>query len=596
MEINKKLHSVALASAVLILFLILVSSIASAATEQSVSQVGPYAYITNGCSDTVSVIDTATNTVTATVDVGSEPYGIAVNPAGTKVYVTNGYGDSVSVIDTATNTVTARVLVGSSPRGVAVNPEGTKVYVANEASDGTVSVIDTATNKVTATVNVEEDPCGVAVNPVGTKVYVTNFGNDSVSVIDIATDTVTARIDVGYNPLGVAVSPEGTKVYVANFGSDDGTVSVIDTATNTVTAGVPVGDDPLGVAVNPEGTKVYVVNHESNTVSVIDTATNNIAATVSVGDWPNGVAVTPDGKYVYVANGYSNNVSVIDAATNTVTASVPVGDCPVAFGQFIGTPSVQPVLPIAAFSASPTSGKVPLTVAFTDKSTDSPTSWSWTFGDGSTSTSKSPAHTYSKAGKYTVKLTVKNAAGSSTKTITNYITVKTAPVKPVSAFSATPTSGNAPLKVTFTDKSTNNPTSWKWSFGDGSTSTSKNPAHTYTKAGKYTVKLTVKNAAGSSTKTITNYITVKTAPVKPVSAFSATPISGKVPLKVQFTDKSSNVPTSWKWSFGDGSTSTLKNPAHTYNKAGKYTVKLTVKNTKGSSTKTMSGYITVSKK
>ncbi|WP_141241710.1 PKD domain-containing protein, partial [Methanosarcina spelaei] len=175
-------------------------------------------------------------------------------------------------------------------------------------------------------------------------------------------------------------------------------------------------------------------------------------------------------------------------------------------------------------------------------------------------------------------------------------TVNAAPVKPVASFSASPTSGNAPLKVTFTDKSTNSPTSWKWTFGDGKTSTLKNPAYTYSKAGKYTVSLTVKNTAGTSTKTIKNYITVNAAPVKPVASFSASPTSGKAPLKVQFTDKSAGLPTSWKWSFGDGTYSTAKSPAHTYSKAGKYTVSLTVKNAKGSSTKTISGYITVSKK
>jgi len=251
-------------------------------------------------------------------------------------------------------------------------------------------------------------------------------------------------------------------------------------------------------------------------------------------------------------------------------------------------------LPVAAFSASPISGNLPLKVQFSDKSTGSPTSWKWNFGDGKTSTSRNPAHTYTKAGKYTVSLTVKNAAGSSTKTIKNYITVKTAPVKPVAAFSASPTSGYAPLKVKFTDKSANSPTSWKWSFGDGKTSTSKSPTYTYSKAGKYTVSLTVKNAAGSSTKTIKNYIVVNMLKA-PVAAFSASPRSGKAPLKVQFTDKSSNSPTSWKWSFGDGTYSTAKNPVHKYSKAGKYTVSLTVKNAKGSSTKTISGYIVVSK-
>ena len=80
---------------------------------------------------------------------------------------------------------------------------------------------------------------------------------------------------------------------------------------------------------------------------------------------------------------------------------------------------------------------------------------------------------------------------------------------PVAAFSASPISGNGPLKVIFTDKSVGKPTSWKWSFGDGKYSTQKNPAHTYSKAGKYIVSLTVKNAKGSNTKTISNYVTVK---------------------------------------------------------------------------------------
>jgi len=245
--------------------------------------------------------------------------------------------------------------------------------------------------------------------------------------------------------------------------------------------------------------------------------------------------------------------------------------------------------PVAAFSVSLTSGNSPLKVQFTDKSTGSPTSWKWNFGDGSTSTSKSPAHTYSKVGKYTVSLTVKNAAGSSTKTIKNYITVKT-PVKPVAAFSASPTSGKAPLTVVFKDKSTGSPTSWKWSFGDGTVKTSQNPTHTYSKVGNYTVKLTVTNAIGSNTITKTNYIKVLG---KPVAAFTASPRSGTKPLKVQFTDKSTGSPTSWKWNFGDGTTSTTHNPLHTYIKKGKLTVTLTATNAAGSSTKTMTSYITV---
>jgi len=83
-------------------------------------------------------------------------------------------------------------------------------------------------------------------------------------------------------------------------------------------------------------------------------------------------------------------------------------------------------------------------------------------------------------------------------------------------------------------------------------------------------------------------------PIKsPVAAFSASPVSGKAPLKVQFTDRSTGSPTSRKWNFGDGTSSTIKNPAHKYSKAGKYTVTLMAKNAAGSKTKIKSGYITV---
>jgi PKD repeat protein len=165
-------------------------------------------------------------------------------------------------------------------------------------------------------------------------------------------------------------------------------------------------------------------------------------------------------------------------------------------------------VPVAAFSVTPTSGYVPLKVKFTDKSTGTPASWKWSFGDGTYSTQQSPSHTYSKAGKYTISLTVRNAAGSNSLTKSNFIAVNTLKA-PVSAFSASPLNGKAPLTVTLTDKSTNNPTSWYWKFGDGGTSTARNPTHKYTKAGNYTVSLTVKNYSGNSSITKSKYITVK---------------------------------------------------------------------------------------
>jgi YVTN family beta-propeller protein len=109
----------------------------------------PFAYVANGGSNTVSVIDTATKTVVATVvGVGSEPNGVAVTPDGKHVYVANAGSNTVSVIRAATNTVVGLPIpVGANPIGVAITPDGTSAYVTN-FGDGTVSVINTATRTV----------------------------------------------------------------------------------------------------------------------------------------------------------------------------------------------------------------------------------------------------------------------------------------------------------------------------------------------------------------------------------------------------------------------------------------------------------------
>ena len=101
--------------------------------------------------DTVSVIDTATNTVTATIPVGHEPFGVAVHPDGSTVYVTNSGDGTISVIDTATNTVITTITVGGDILyGIAATPDGSTLYVAN--AYGSIAVIDTATNKVIDTI------------------------------------------------------------------------------------------------------------------------------------------------------------------------------------------------------------------------------------------------------------------------------------------------------------------------------------------------------------------------------------------------------------------------------------------------------------
>ncbi len=247
--------------------------------------------------------------------------------------------------------------------------------------------------------------------------------------------------------------------------------------------------------------------------------------------------------------------------------------------------------PVANFSGTPTSGAKPLTVTFTDSSTNTPTAWSWTFGDSSTSTVQNPSHSYANAGSYTVALTATNAGGNNTMTKTNYLTV-TNPA-PVANFSGTPTSGTAPLDVTFTDTSTNTPTAWTWTFGDSNSSNLQNPIHTYTAAGSYTVALTATNAGGNNTNTKSSYISVTSGGSAPVASFTANVRVGLAALAVTFTDTSTNSPTVWSWNFGDGNTSTVRNPSHTYNAQGYYTVSLKATNAAGNNTDTESNYITV---
>ena len=275
-------------------------------------------------------------------------------------------------------------------------------------------------------------------------------------------------------------------------------------------------------------------------------------------------------------------ISSTGSTWTDLTASIPNAN--VCLKAYTVSSTRTATLPVAAFSATPTSGIAPLTVQFTDTSSNTPTSWSWNFGDGTTASTQHPSHKYTATGTYTVTLTAGNAAGSDPETKSNLITVSAAAVVPVAAFSATPTSGIAPLTVQFTDTSSNTPTSWSWNFGDGTTASTQNPSHQYTAAGTYTVTLTAGNAAGSDPETKSNLITVGTAEVAPVARFSATPTSGNAPLNVQFTDASTNTPTSWSWDFGDGIISSDQHPAHSYTTAGFYTVTLTVSNGQGSST------------
>ncbi len=293
-------------------------------------------------------------------------------------------------------------------------------------------------------------------------------------------------------------------------------------------------------------------------------------------------------------------------------------------------PSATPNIPrpIAAFTQDKASGNVPLTVQFSNQSTGTINSMVWNFGDGNSSSQVNPNHTFGSPGLYTVTLSVNGPGGSSN--VTRQINV-TSPTAPVAGFTQDRTAGVAPLTVQFTDQSSGSVSSYLWNFSDGSTTTERNPVHTFTTPGTYNVFLTVTGAGGSSS--VTRQITVnsvipptatptatftptftpsptstETATVIPVdtstptatftdtatpteipptatftpteipapkSFFSASGVLND-PLSVQFTDQSTGNITAYLWDFGDGMTSSEQSPLHTYQSDGTYTVTLTV--------------------
>ncbi len=267
------------------------------------------------------------------------------------------------------------------------------------------------------------------------------------------------------------------------------------------------------------------------------------------------------------------NTSTLQNPTHTYATAGTYTVCLVAFDGNCNDTLCAPVTvtsggcpnPIANFSAANGAGN---TVNFTDLSTSSTgiSNWVWDFGDGNTSSLQSPTHTYAVAGNYTVCLTVTDSCGtdSTCQTITAGCPL------PIPSFSNT-TNG---LVVNFTDLSLNAPTGWLWDFGDGNTSTLQNPTHTYATVDTFTVCLSVINACGADSICQT----VITGCTTPTAAFTQTSTG----LTFSFTDGSTGNPTAWLWDFGDGNTSTLQNPNHTYTNAGTYNVCLTAINSCGS--------------
>ncbi|RYD83460.1 MAG: PKD domain-containing protein [Sphingobacteriales bacterium] len=254
-----------------------------------------------------------------------------------------------------------------------------------------------------------------------------------------------------------------------------------------------------------------------------------------------------------------------------LTATSSAGDCD---QDFISKAAVEIFPePIALFQSKNRGGCPPYKCLLENTSTNGDT-YLWNFGDGTTSTDKSPEHIYSKEGKYSITLTAVSAKGCvKTVTLADYVDVKNLTTNFVSPPAVKVC---APYTTSFAYAGINS-SEWNWDFGDGTTSIEQNPKHTYTSPGKYVVSLKTVTSEGC-TQTISNFQTIIIEKIE--ANFSYQRKSDCPPYEYYFKDLSTNA-VSWLWNFGDGTTSTDKNPTHNFASSGDYNVTLTSTNASG---------------
>ncbi|HQL93466.1 MAG TPA: PKD domain-containing protein, partial [Candidatus Hydrogenedentes bacterium] len=211
---------------------------------------------------------------------------------------------------------------------------------------------------------------------------------------------------------------------------------------------------------------------------------------------------------------------------------------------------------------------------------------------------QSPSHAYTAAGVYTVTLTVTTSAGTDEEVKADLITVSD-PNGPVVDFTASPTLTVTGTPIQFADLTLPGDAplaSWQWDFGDGAQSLVKSPVYAYPAPGVYSVTVTVTDTNGLTGVLAKPDFIVVSAPNGPTADFTAAPTTGLAPLTTQFVDLSlpGGAPvTTWEWVFGDGQTSNLPAPEHTYAAAGAYSVSLTVTTAIGTSSVTKPNFVVV---
>lgn len=271
---------------------------------------GATAITTNFDSQTISVIDVATQEVRETLDMRDRVTEAEWSADGSKVFVSGWLHDGFYEIATDGWKV-KRVKVGNKPKGVAVSPDGSTAYAVNWAGD-TISVVDLAKNVVTTTIPVGGVPRWIALTRDGKTGLVTNFRGKSLSVLDLEKNVETSKIYGIQNPRHIAMNADDTIAYVTD--REGGKLHAVSVAKKKVLWSVRVGNRPKTVDLSNDGLYAFTANYGSNDMSVVRIKDHKVVATVPAGLSPSGLEVAPDGKSVWVSNWYDYDVTIVDVA------------------------------------------------------------------------------------------------------------------------------------------------------------------------------------------------------------------------------------------------------------------------------------------
>jgi YVTN family beta-propeller protein len=282
---------------------------------------GQFAYITGAGNGVITVLDTATNKVTGTMNFHLGPtQSVSFSPDSKTAYV-SVYGNHatplVAFIDTATRTVTATVPVDNfQPGPSATSLDGRFLYVPNHnlaptgAHENVVDVIDLASKTVVQGIPTAANPHWVAFDKANGKIYISDHLSTFVTVLNASNNSFIENIEVGETPHAEAISPDGSTLAVTSF--DGNEVFVINTATDKEVKVIPIGRNPLDVVFSPDGRYILTSDDEDNTVTVIDTKTLTVVGHVATGKAPSSIAVLPNGRQAYVTDENDGTIEILN--------------------------------------------------------------------------------------------------------------------------------------------------------------------------------------------------------------------------------------------------------------------------------------------